>query len=73
MWTPLVILAPIIFCVLSRISDSERRREVEQITGRRMFAGGIGCGIVTLIVAAVMPQLLSAVIIFLFNVQFPYR
>lgn len=62
--TPLVILAPILFLLQRSLSDSDQSREVQRTGGRRMFVGGVGCGIVTLIVAAVMPQVPAAVIMF---------
>jgi len=60
----MTILVPIVLLLFSRLTDSDQRRKVELITGKRMLAGGIGCGLVTLIVAAVMPQLASAVIMY---------
>lgn len=60
----IVILAPIIFLLFSQLSDAKKRREVEQITGERLLAGGIGCGIVTLLAAIAMPQLPGAITMF---------
>jgi|GEM_PF-3998741 len=60
--TPLVILAPILLLLQRTLFDFEQSREAQQAGGRRMLVGGVDCGIATLIVAAVMPQVPAAVI-----------
>lgn len=61
---PLILLAPILFLVKRQASESDQRRDSERINGKRMFGAGLGCGIVTLVVAVLMPQLPVAVVVF---------
>jgi len=62
--TPLVLLAPILFFVKRQTSDSDQRRDADRMNGSKMLGAGLGCGIVTLMVAVLIPQLPAAVIIF---------
>lgn len=62
--TPLVILAPILLLLQRSLSDSEQSRQALRTDGMRIVVGGAGCGIATLIVAALMPQVPAAVIMF---------
>ena len=62
--TPLIMFAPILFLLLRQLSDAEASEELARISGRRMLTGGVSCGIVTLIVAVVVPKLPASIIVF---------